>query len=266
MQQVAIWSHRKLAWEMAKREVYSRYRGSVAGVAWSFFYPVMMLGVYTFVFGVIFRSRWTGSMGDGLPMPEFALVLFAGLIVYGLFSECIVRAPGLVVSNVQFVKKVVFPLEILPVSSVLAALFHMLVSLVVLFCAMLLIQGYIPPTALLAPLVLLPMVIATLGISWFLAASGVYLRDLSQFMPMVSTVLLFMSPVFYPISAIPEKFRHLVYLNPITGLVDAARDVLVFGRLPDWTGLSIQYAIATSIAILGLAWFRFTRKGFADVL
>ncbi|GAB3509069.1 ABC transporter permease [Pseudoxanthomonas daejeonensis] len=260
-----LWTNRKLAWEMAKREVYSRYRGSAVGVAWSFFFPVLMLGVYTFVFGVIFRSKWTVPDGQQ-STTEFALILFAGLIVFGMFSECLVKSPALIANNPQFVKKVVFPLEVLPVSCVLAAIFHMLVSLVVLFMAMLFVQGGVPWTALLFPLVVFPLLLATLGVSWFLASTGVYLRDLGQLMPLLSMALLFMSPVFYPITAIPERYRHIVEMNPITGVVDAAREVLVFGRLPDWSVIGWQMLASLVIAVLGLAWFRYVRKGFADVL
>lgn len=261
----SFWIQRALAWEMAKREVYSRYQGSVAGLAWSFFYPVLMLGVYTFVFGVIFRSRWSADAGN-LPTSEFALILFAGLIVYGMFSECLIKAPALITANIQFVKKVVFPLEVLPVSCVLAATFHMVVGLLVLFAAMLLVQGGIPVTALMFPFVFLPLALATLGITWFIAASGVYLRDLAQVMPLVSTMLLFLSPIFYPITAVPEKFRRIVELNPITGVVEGVREVLIFGRLPDLSVLAWQYVAAVTIAALGLWWFRFVRKGFADVI
>ena len=261
----SLWSARMLAWEMAKREVYSRYRGSIVGLAWSFFFPVLMLCVYTFVFGVIFRSRWTAG-ADMQSTSDFAIILFAGLVVYGMFSECLVKAPMLIVGNVQFVKKVVFPLEVLPVSCVLAAIFHMGISLIVLFMAMFLVGGEIPWTVILLPAVLLPLVLATLGLTWFLSASGVFLRDLSQVMPLLSMVLLFLSPVFYPISMIPERFRSIVELNPITGVVDAARAVLVFGTSPNWSVVGWQLLASLFIALFGLLWFRFVRKGFSDVL
>lgn len=255
-----------LAWEMARRDVFARYKGSVIGLAWSFFYPVLMLGVYTFVFGVIFRSRWASADGDVPLTSEFALILFSGLVVYGFFSECLNKAPLLVAGNVQFVKKVVFPLAVLPVSTVLSALFHMAVSLVVLLLAMLVLKGSFPPTIVAFPLVVLPLVMATLGCTWLLSALGVYLRDLSQITPLLTTMLLFLSPVFYPITAVPPTFRRVVELNPITGVMDGVRDALVFGRWPDPGLLAWQYAVGLLVMIGGLAVFQFLRKGFADVI
>lgn len=266
VQAPSLWKHRALIWEMAKREVSSRYKGSVMGLAWSFFYPLLMLCVYTFVFGVIFKSRWGLPTDTAEPTSRFAVILFAGLVVYGMFSESISRAPTLVTSNATFVKKVVFPLEILPVSSVLSSVIHMLVGLLVLLLAQVAVNGGLPLTALAFPLVVFPLMLATLGISWFLAAAGVYLRDLAHVAPLFATLMLFLAPVFYPITAVPEKFRPIIEMNPITGIVDAVRGVLVFGRLPDPMWLLGQYAAAALIAVLGLYWFRYLRKGFADVL
>ena len=262
----AIWKHRGLVWAMAKREVLARYRGSAMGLAWSFFYPVLMLCVYTFVFGVIFKARWGVGAQTDEPMSRFAVILFAGLVVYGMFAESISKAPTLITGNAAYVKKVVFPLEILPLSGVISAVIHMMFGLLVLLLAQLFGSGSIPLTALAFPLVVLPFILATTGVSWFLAATGTYLRDLAQIAPLMATVLLFLAPVFYPITAVPERFRPLIELNPITGLVDAVRGVLVFGRLPDPTWLLGQYIVALLIALAGLYWFRLLRKGFADVL
>lgn len=262
-----ILKHRGLVWAMAKREIQGRYRGSALGVAWSFVYPVLMLAVYTFVFGVIFKSRWGGAaVAAGEPISRFAIILFAGLVVYGMFAESISKAPALITSNAAYVKKVVFPLEILPVASVIAAVVHMCVGLLVLLLAQLLTAGALPWTALAFPVVVLPFVLATTGLSWALAATGTYLRDLAQVAPLFATVMLFLAPVFYPLSAVPEAFRPLIEMNPVTGLVDAVRGVLVFGRLPDLQWLCWQYVSAFIIALLGLAWFRLLRRGFADVL
>ncbi|HGM7308303.1 TPA: ABC transporter permease [Stenotrophomonas maltophilia] len=255
-----------LAWEMAKRDVFARYKGSVIGLAWSFFYPVLMLGVYTFVFGVIFRSRWTGTHSDAPLTSEFALILFSGLVVYGFFSECLNKAPGLITANGQFVKKVVFPLEVLPVSTALSALFHMLVSLLVLLIAMLLLKGGVPVTAIAFPVVMMPLLLATLGCTWLFSALGVYLRDLGQIMPLVTTMLLFLSPVFYPITAVPASFRHIVELNPITGVMDGVRDTLIFGHWPDMGLLLWQYLVGLLIMLFGLSVFQYVRRGFADVI
>ena len=247
---------------MTKREVVGRYKGSAMGLAWSFFNPVFMLVVYTFVFSVIFKSRWGGGESRTL----FAVVLFAGMIVLGLFSEVLNRAPSLILSNVNYVKKVVFPIEILPVIAMGAALFHSLISLGVLLVAFVLFNGYLHWTVIFTPLVLLPLVLVTLGISWMLAAIGVFLRDVGQTIGMVTTVLMFLSPVFYPVTAVPERFRPFIMANPLTFIIEQAREVLIWGHCPNWIGLVIYTIVATVVAWAGYALFQKTRKGFADVL
>ncbi len=204
----SLWRNRQLIVQMTKREVVGRYKGSAMGLAWSFFNPVFMLVVYTFVFSEIFKSRWGGVGGDD-SKTKFAVVLFVGMIVLSLFSEVLNRAPGLILSNVNYVKKVVFPLEILPVIAMGAALFHGLISLGVLLAAFTLFNGYLHWTAIFTPLVLLPLVILTTGLGWMLASLGVFLRDVGQTIGIITTVLMFLSPVFYPVTAVPERFRSL---------------------------------------------------------
>lgn len=257
--------NRQLIVQMTKREVVGRYKGSVMGLAWSFFNPVFMLMVYTFVFSEIFNSRWGGVGGDD-SKTQFAVLLFVGMIVLSLFSEVINRAPGLIISNVNYVKKVVFPIEILTVIAMGSALFHSLISLVVLLTAFSLFNGYLHWTVVFFPLVMLPLVILTLGLSWVLASLGVFIRDVSQTIGLVTTVLMFLSPVFYPITAVPEEFRPYILANPLTFIIEQARDVLVWGHLPDWTGLGCYTLAATITAWLGYFWFQKTRKGFADVI
>lgn len=261
----SLWRNRQLVVQMTKREVIGRYKGSAMGLAWSFFNPVFMLVVYTFVFSEIFKSRWSGIGGDD-SKTQFAVVLFVGLIVLSLFSEVLNRAPGLILSNVNYVKKVVFPIEILPVIAMGAALFHCLISLGVLLAAFALFNGYLHWTAIFTPLVLLPLVIFTTGIAWMLASLGVYLRDVGQFISIITTVLMFLSPVFYPVTAVPERFRSFITANPLTFIIEQAREVLIWGHLPNWMGLIAYTVAATAIAWAGYAWFQKTRKGFADVL
>ena len=261
----SLWQHRELISQMIRRDVVGRYKGSAMGLAWSFFNPVFMLVVYTFVFSVIFKSRWGGIGGDD-SKTQFAVVLFVGMIVNGLFAEVLNRAPTLILANVNYVKKVVFPLEILPVIAMGATLFHSLISLGVLLAAFVLFNGYLQWTAIFTPLVLLPLIILTLGISWMLASLGVFLRDVGQTIGIITTVMMFLAPVFYPVTAVPENFRPFIMANPLTFIIEQAREVLIWGRLPDWLGLGIYTLIATVIAWLGYAWFQKTRKGFADVL
>jgi lipopolysaccharide transport system permease protein len=250
---------------MIKREVTGRYKGSVMGLAWSFFHPVLMLAVYTFVFSEIFKSRW-GVEGDADSKTQFALLLFVGMIVLNLFSEVTNRAPSLILGNANYVKKVVFPLEILPIVTMGAALFHCLVNLAVLLLAFALFNGYLQWSVLSLPFVLLPLVVLTLGLSWLLASLGVFLRDIGQTITIITTVMMFLAPVFYPISAVPETYRPYILANPLTFIIEQARDVIVWGRWPDWSGLGLYAFIAIIFAWAGYAWFQKTRKGFADVL
>lgn len=261
----SLWRNRQLIVQMTKREVVGRYQGSAFGLAWSFLNPLFMLVVYTFVFSEIFKSRWGGVGGDD-SKTQYAVVLFVGMIVLSLFSEVLNRAPGLILTNVNYVKKVVFPLEILPVVSMGAALFHSLVSLGVLLIAFVLFNGYLHWTVVFTPLVLLPLVILTIGLAWMLASLGVFLRDVGQTIGIITTVLMFLSPVFYPVTAVPERFRPFIMANPLTFIIEQAREVLIWGRLPNWLGLGAYTLAAVAIAWAGYAWFQKTRKGFADVL
>jgi lipopolysaccharide transport system permease protein len=259
----SLWRNRELMKASAKREVLGRYRGSFLGILWSFFNPLLMLAVFTFVFSVIFQARWAGGSGS---KTEFALLLFAGLLVFNLFAECINRAPGLILSNANYVKRVVFPLETLPFVALLSGLFHALISLGVWLIAYMLFFGIPHTTVFLFPLVLLPFCLFLLGISWALASLGVFLRDVSQFIGVLTTALLFLSPIFYPVTAFPEDYRYILYLNPLTAVVEQARDVLFWGKPPDFFTLGIYWVATSIIAWLGFAWFQKTRKGFADVL
>ena len=261
----SLWRNRQLILQMIKREVVGRYKGSAMGLTWSFFNPVFMLIVYTFVFSEIFKSRWGGVGGDD-SKTQFAVVLFVGMIVLSLFSEVLNRAPSLILSNVNYVKKVIFPLEILPIIAMGAALFHGLISLCVLISAFALFNGYVQWTAIFTPLVLLPLVIVTTGLAWVLAAIGVFLRDVGQTIGIITTVLMFLSPVFYPVTAVPERFRPFIMANPLTFIIEQARDVLIWGNTPNWIGLGIYTLVASLVAWAGFALFQKTRKGFADVL
>lgn len=258
-----LWRNRTLAIMLAKREALGRYRGSVLGIAWSFFHPLLMLAVYTFVFSGIFKARW--NVGEGTTS-EYTLVLFAGLLVFTLFSECLNRAPSLILSNVNYVKKVAFPLEILPWVVFGAGLFHFIVSLSVWLVLYIILIGTPPATALLLPIIVVPLALMIMGLSWFLAALGVYLRDAGQIVSIVTSALIFLSPIFYPLTTLPEDLRPLLYLNPLTPAVEQVREVLIWGNVPDWRGFAIFLAIALIVACAGFAFFQKTRKGFADVL
>lgn len=260
----SIWHHRRLIQQMTWREVVGRYKGSILGLGWSFFNPLMMLVVYTFVFSFVFKARWGISTTES--KTDFALVLFVGLIIHGLFAEVLNRAPGLILSNTNYVKKVVFPLEILTVVSLGAALFHAMISVAVLLAAFTLLNGYINWTIIYAPIILLPLLSLTLGLGWLLASLGVYLRDIGQVIGIITTMLLFLAPVFYPITVLPETYQSILRLNPITIPIQQTRAAIVFGQTPDWIYLIIYTSISLAVCWAGFWWFQKTRRGFADVV
>ncbi len=260
----SLWRNRNLITALVKREVVGRYRGSILGIAWSFFTPILMLVIYTFVFSIVFQARW--GLESNESKTDFAIILFVGLIVHGLFAECINRAPVLIISNANYVKKVIFPLEILSLVAFGSALFHTVISLIVMLIAQLIINQHMPLTVLLLPFVLLPLAFATLGFAWFFASLGVYVRDIGQITGIITTVLLFVSAVFFPISALPMQFQGWLKLNPLALIIEQSRKTLIFGQLPDFGQWGIMLALGMLIAWAGFAWFQKTRKGFADVL
>lgn len=259
----ALARHFHLVVQMAKRDVIGRYRGSFIGLLWSFFNPLLMLGVYTFVFSYIFKSRWAGQ-ADG--QFEFAVILFAGLNINSFFQECAGRAPTLIIENRNFVKKIVFPLETLSWSSVGAGLFHLLISTLVLLIFAFVVRGCVPWTVVYFPIVVLAFLPFLAGMIWLLSSLGVFLRDLKHAIGIVTAMLMFLAPIFYAKEMISPPYRRLLYLNPLTTIVEASRDVLIWGRAPNWLLLGAYTLAACLFAWLSFVWFERTRKGFADVL
>ena len=246
---------------MTRRDVVGRYNGSMLGMFWSFFNPLVMLAAYSFVFGFIFKARWGVDTEQ-----NFSVILFTGLAFHGLLAECLTKAPVLISGNVNFVKKVVFPLEILAWSAVLNAVFHFLISLLILLLALAVLERSVPITWLYLPVVLTPLVFLCLGVSWLLSSIGVYIRDVGQVMGVFATLLLFLCPILYPIDIVPEQYKTLIMLNPLSFIVEQARGILVFGNNPDWQGLGLYTLAAFFFAQLSCVWFMKTRRGFADVL
>jgi len=249
---------------LIKRDVVGRYRGSILGLVWSFLHPLFMLLVYLFVFGVVFRIKWGIDPQTG--GKSFGVILFSGLILHALLAECLVRSPGIIATNTQFVKKVVFPLEVFPLMIVSTAFFHFCIGFLLLFIFNTLAHGTVHGTILLAPVVVMPIVFLALGMAWFLAATGVFIRDVGQITGILATVLLFLCPIFYPLEAVPEELRWLLYFNPLTLIVEQFRSIVIFGRMPDWTALLMYYVVALVVMRLGYSWFLRTRRAFADVL
>jgi lipopolysaccharide transport system permease protein len=259
----SLWRNRQLIMQMVRREVVGRYSGSVMGLAWSLINPVIMLAVYTFVFGTVFKARWSGGSGS---KTEFAMLLFAGLLIYNLFAECINRAPSLITGNPNYVKKVVFPLEIYPFVALGSALFHFMVGIIVWLGFYIVFFGAPPLTIVTLPIVVLPHFLLVLGLCWILASLGVFLRDLAQVVGVVTSILMFMSPIFYPASGVGDRFSWWFQINPITYTVEQARAVMIWGLLPNPSEWLCLLVVSSLLAIVGFGWFQKTRKGFADVL
>lgn len=259
----ALGSHWSLTVELAKRDVLGRYRGASFGLLWSLISPFLMLMIYSFAFGFVMKARWPQGEDGGA---HYSVILFVGLIVHGFFAECLNRSPFLITGNVNFVKRVIFPLEILPWPMVASALFHAFMNVLVFIALHAFLDHKIVWTIVFLPLVMLPLVLFTLGVSWFLAAIGVYLRDVGQITGVLSTAMLFLSSAMFPLSALPQQYRWLLVLNPLTFIIDQARDVALWGRLPDWAGLGIYSGLSIFSVYLGYGVFRVTRRGFADVV
>ncbi len=260
-----LWRYRDLVWQMTERDARSRYRGSAGGLFWMAFHPVLMLAVYTLFFTEVFPARWSTLAGGG-SRADFALVLFVGLLLHGMLAETLQRAPTLVVGNPNLVRKVVFPLDLLPVMSLGSTLFHLAIGLAIWLAFHLVLRGLPPATALWLPLCVLPLALLALGLSWMLASLGVYLRDVAHVVPVLATVLLFASPIFYPLDALRPPLATLVVASPLTVPVEQARRVVFDALPPDWGVLAAYAAAALAVAMLGYAWFQGTRKGFADVV
>lgn len=260
-----IYRNKKLMLSLIKREIALKYKGSIGGSAWAVLMPLFMLSIYTFVFSNIFKAKW-GTHGYDAPKSEFALILFIGVIAYNFLSECITRSPTIISSNPNYVKKVVFPLNVLPAVYVMSALFNALITLVVWIICYFLIIGVPKITLLAFPLAMLPLVIFSLGLSYLLASLGTYIKDINQLTGLIATALMFLSPIFYPVSSVPVSFQLVMKLNPLTPAVESLRDVMYWGKMLDFESLSVNTFVSIVFLILSFAFFTKTKKGFADVL
>lgn len=257
--------HRDLLRQILLRNIAARYRGSVLGFVWSFANPLMMLAVYTFVFGFIFKMRWDiGELENNAA--SFPLIIFCGLAVFNIFAETVMASTSVVVSNVSYVKKVVFPLELLPLCSVLTSLAFGLAWFALLLAGTVLFWGHTSWTMLFLPLVLLPLLLFSGGIAFLLASLGVYLRDMPHLVGIITHIIFFLTPIFYPLAAVPENLRWIVRLNPLAVIVEQTRQVFLYGLPPDFSDLLLVSIFSLLVFLLGILWFIKTKKGFADVL
>ncbi|HEX7731993.1 MAG TPA: ABC transporter permease [Rhodanobacter sp.] len=259
----STWEHRRLIYQLARKDVIGKYKGSLFGLAWSYISPLFMLGIYTLFFTQVFHARW-GAMAQG--KGQYATALFAGLILHTAFAECISRGSQLVTGNTNYVTKVIFPLEILPWVSSLTAIYHAMASLVVLAAFSLIFSGHIVWTFLLFPVVFIPLILICTAVGWLLASLGVYVRDVAQLTNLIVIALMYTAPVFFPLDMVPPGIRGLMHFNPLTFLIVEARKVLLWGQWPDWLGLATYTGGALLACWLTYAWFQHTRKGFIDVL
>lgn len=259
-----LWAHRALIVQLGKHQIRERYRGSYLGLVWSVATPLAMLLAYTFAFSVVFKVRWPEIESDS-PF-DFALFLFTGLIVFNLFSESVLAAPQIIVNRPNFVKRMVFPLEVLPVSGLIALLVQSLLGLAILLLVAGIAFRSLPPTLLLLPLLYLPLILLCLGASWFLASLGVYLRDTEHLLRILVQILLFLTPIFYPASAVPDPFRGFLQLNPLAHLIQFFRQVILLGQVPDWGAFLVITVLALATCFAGYVWFMRSKKTFADIM
>ncbi|AWN75765.1 ABC transporter permease [Legionella anisa] len=257
-----LWRHHDLIFQLIKRDILMRYRGSFAGILWLILAPLLMLGLYTLVFSVFMHIQWPGVTNNLM----YSLLIYVGLIILNFFSECMNRSPIMIISNANFVKKVVFPVEVFPWVIVGTTLFHAMVNTLILVVFSFFLLGKINITILLLPFLFVPLILFTLGLSWFLCSAGVYIRDIAHMMAFLLQIVMYLSPVFYSISMLPEMFQKILLLNPLTFIIEQARSLVIFGTFPQWTTLSIFFVISICVAYIGFLGFQKTKDGFADVL
>jgi lipopolysaccharide transport system permease protein len=259
-----LWAHRELTWQMARHDVVGRYRAAALGLLWPVITPLILLLIYTFVFSIVFNARWQDDPSEG--RGQFALTMFCGMLAFNLFAEVVNRAPVMVLSNPNYVKKVVFPLEVFVPSGMLSALFNMVIGWGVWLAGMAIIIGPPPWTVVWLPVVLLPVCLTTAGIAWILASIGVFVRDIGHIVALIVQVLFFATPIFYPIERVGMPYRRVLELNPLTHAVEDVRRVMMWGEPPAWGTWAATVAVSAALALAGYAFFMKSKRAFADVI
>jgi lipopolysaccharide transport system permease protein len=257
---VALVRHRYLLIQLIKRDVLLRYRGAMFGVAWMFLNPLLLLSIFALVFGSIFRVRWPMEEGG----PPFWLILYSGLIVFNVFSETLSRSPSAVRSYPAFVKKILFPVDILPLVPIGTALVHAAFNFFIMVLA-LTWTGHLQEQVLLVPIFLIQLLFFVSGLAWFVAAWGVFIKDMTQIMPVFVQMVMFLSPIFYPVSAVPKLLQPLYRYNPLGAIIEICRSATL-GLTFSWTLWVVTLILGIVVAILGHAFFQHSREEFADVL
>jgi len=260
-----LWAQRNLTWQMAKRDIQARFRGTWLGLLWSGLEPLLLLTIYTFVFAIVFRLQWRPGVEE--TRGEFALTMFCGMLLFNLFSEAVSRAPQLVVANPNYVKKVVFPVETLVISALVAAVFKMFVGYAVWLAGWVIIKGAWPNwTLVYFPLMVFPVLLTTLGVSWILASLGVFIRDIGYAIGLMLQMLFFLTPVFYRMEAVPYPYRHAMELSPLAHAIEDVRTVMMWGGQPRWGVWAATVLASALVALVGYAFFMKSKRAFADVL
>lgn len=262
-----ISDNRELLRQLVKRNIYGRYKGTVGGLAWSVIQPLLMLAVYTFIFSVVFKARWGNLPSGGLDGSyAFSVIMFCGMTVFSVFSESITAAPMLIVGNPNYVKKVIFPIEILPIAQVISSMIINLIWMAILFIGAVFLLNSLSWTMLLLPVIFIPFLFFTAGLSFFVASLGVYFRDLAYVTGIIVQILFLLTPIFYSTQMVPEKFQFVLQLNPLTWVVEETRSVFLFKQLPNWDAIIVIIIMSFVTFQLGYVWLNKTKKGFADVL
>ncbi|ABM05144.1 ABC-2 type transporter permease protein [Psychromonas ingrahamii 37] len=257
-----LYKNKRLIISLTRRDILQRYQGSLLGVFWSILTPIVMLAIYTFIFSVVFKAKW-GIGGDKY---QFSMLLFSGLILFNFFSDILSRSPELLVSHSNYVTKVIFPVEILPWVITLSALFNFILSFIIWFIFYTLLIGLPALSVIFTPAIVIPFCFLCCGLSYIISATGVYLKDTNQLVALLVTAMMFLTPIFYPISALPEKYQVYMYLNPITNVIEMFRDIAIYNNSITLNGYAIYFFSSAFIYLLGFLWFQKLRKGFSDVL
>ncbi|MEZ6937117.1 MULTISPECIES: ABC transporter permease [Aeromonas] len=258
----SILEHRRLVFDLVRRDVSARYKGTLLGLTWAILNPLCMLALYTFFFTAILKAKW--NVGE--THANYGLMLFCGLIIHGWMADVLSRSPELLASNRNYVKKVVFPLDALTWISVLSALVQILLSLLLLIVLSLFMGNILSWSMLFLPVVLTPLFFMLLGLGWFISSLSVFFRDIGQFMGSLITLLIFTSTAFFSLETAPELIRPYLLFNPLTIIMDSLRQVTILHQYPDW-GLLAWHSVASIVIFYaGYFWFERTRPGFADVI
>lgn len=254
---------RYLLKQLIKQDIQQRYKGSVLGMVWSFMTPIFMLIIYTFVFSEIFQAKWEIDTNDKY---EFAMVLFCGLSAFNMIAEVMNRSTSLVKSHINYVKKVIFPLELLPIVIVSTALFNCVISYIILTVAKLVLYRTISFTMYQILFCFIPLILLSLGMGYIISSFAVYLKDLENLISIIVTLLMYGSPVFFSISALPERFRFICEVNPLTYIIENFRRVALYNQNLDIKTWGISTIVSGVICVGGYSIFKRVKGGFADVL